>query len=251
MLWDLSVNDFKARFASSFLGAVWAYITPLVTMLVFWFVFQVGLRTADISNVAFIVWFAPAFLAWTFFSETLSMGTVALREYSYLVRKVKFRVSVIPLVKIISGCFVHAAFIVFMILLVACYQIPLTIYSIQLLYYFLCTVLLLTGLCWLFSAITPFFPDMQSIVAVLIQIGFWTTPIIWNADAISSNLVHLILKLNPMYYICRGYRDALIEHIWFWQRGYTNLLFWVVTLAFFMLGALVFRKLRPHFADVL
>ena len=60
MLWRLSGNDFRAKYATSFLGVAWAFIQPLCTVLVLWFVFQVGLRSADISGVPFIVWYAPA-----------------------------------------------------------------------------------------------------------------------------------------------------------------------------------------------
>lgn len=60
-----------------------------------------------------------------------------------------------------------------------------------------------------------------------------------------------ILKLNPMYYIVEGYRNSFIYHQWFWEVGYTNLWFWIVTLVILVIGAVVFKKLRPHFADVL
>lgn len=58
-------------------------------------------------------------------------------------------------------------------------------------------------------------------------------------------------ELNPAYYITQGYRDALIDHVWFWQKPEQALMFWSITLLTFVLGALIFRKLRPHFADVL
>lgn len=251
IIWKLSINDFKARFSSSYLGIIWAYVTPLITMLVFWFVFQVGLRSPDISQVPFIVWFAPAYLIWMFFMETLTMGTNSIKEYGFLVKKVKFRVSIIPLIKILSGCFVHLFFIFFLFILVLLCRIPITIYSVQVLYYFACTIILLTGLSWLVSAITPFVSDIQSIVDLLLQLCFWATPIVWNPNLVTSKAVNLVLKINPMYYICRGYRDAFIDGVWFWQRGYTNLMFWSVTVVLFVVGALVFRKLRPHFADVL
>ncbi len=72
----------------------------------------------------------------------------------------------------------------------------------------------------------------------------------WSPEGMNE-AVQAVLKINPMFYICRGYRDAFIDHIWFWQRGYTNIYFFVVTGLIFALGALIFKKLRPHFADVL
>lgn len=250
MLWGLAKNDFRAKFASSFLGGVWAFIQPMVTMLVFWFVFQVGFRNPPVNNVPFIAWFAPAYLSWAFFSEALLSGTNCLIEYSYLVKKVNFRVSIIPIVKIISSSFVHIAFIGFIFLILFACEVPFSIYNIQVLYYFFCTCVLLLGLCWLLSAMAPFVKDVVNIVGVMMQIGFWLTPIFWSSETMMP-WVQTVLKFNPMFYICCGYRDSFIDHVWFWQKDWTNLLFWCITGIYFVAGAYLFKKLRPQFADVL
>lgn len=250
ILWGLAKNDVKSKFASSVLGVIWAFIQPLVTLLVFWFVFQVGFKNPPVSDVPFVVWFAPAYLIWSFFSEALMSGSNCLTEYAYLVRKVNFRVSVIPLVKIISSAFVHIFFILFIFFLLMSYQIPLSLYNLQVIYYFGCTVFLLVGMCWLLSAIAPFLKDTVNVVGVLIQIGFWLTPIFWTTEGMEP-WVEIVLRINPMFYICRGYRDTFIDRIWFWERSFDNLIFWVIAGIFFVAGAYLFRKLRPQFADVL
>jgi ABC-type polysaccharide/polyol phosphate export permease len=60
-----------------------------------------------------------------------------------------------------------------------------------------------------------------------------------------------ILKLNPMFYIVQGYRDSMINDVWFFQKPELTIYFWVLTLALFLLGTTVFKRLRVHFADVL
>lgn len=250
MLWRLSKNDLRSRFASSFLGGAWGFIQPLVSLLVMWFVFQVGFKSAPVSGIPFIVWLAPAQLVWSFFSDSLISGTNSLMEYSYLVKKVNFRVSILPLIKIISAMFVHAFFILFIFFLLLVNQVPLSVYNVQVIYYWLCTCFLLTGLCWLLSAMAPFVKDVVNIVGVLTQIGFWITPIFWSPEGMTP-FVQNILKINPMFYICRGYRDSFIDHVWFWERGMTNIYFWAIALLFFVSGAYLFHKLRPQFADVL
>ena len=250
ILWGLAKNDLKSKFAYSLLGTVWAFVQPLITLLVMWYVFQVGFKNAPVNDVPFIVWFAPAYLVWSFFSETLTSGTNCLMEYSYLVKKVNFRVSMIPMVKIISSAFVHVGFILFIVVMLILCKVPLSIYNIQVIYYFGATCFFLLGLCWMLAALAPFVKDVVNIVGVLIQIGFWATPIFWSPEGMSQK-VQMILKLNTMFYICRGYRDCFIDHIWFWQRGYTNLFFWGVSILCFVVGAYLFKKLRPQFADVL
>lgn len=250
MFFDLAKNDFKSRYASSFFGAVWAYIQPLINLLVMWYVFQFGLKSGNIDNVPFIVWFAPASLAWSFVSECISSTTMCMKEYNYLVCKVNFDVKMIPLIKIASCGFVHIAFIFFLYFLCGVYNIPFSIYSLQVWYYFLCMVVHLIGLGWLLSVITPFLPDMQSIVNVILQIGFWITPIVWNADDMSP-VVQTISKLNPMYYICTGYRDSLINHVWFWERWDTTLYYWAINVLLLVCGYRIFQSMKKHLADVL
>lgn len=250
MLWKLSRNDFKARFASSFLGGAWSFIQPLVSLLVMWFVFQVGFKSSPVSGIPFIAWLAPAQLVWSFFSDALISGTNCLIEYSYLVKKINFRVSMLPIIKIISAMFVHAMFILVIFFILACNRVAFSIYNIQVIYYCFCTCFLLVGMCWMLGAIAPFVKDVVNVVGVFVQIGFWITPIFWSPEKMSP-FVQNVLKINPMYYICRGYRDAFIDHVWFWQRGFTNVIFWLIAILFFILGAGLFHKLRPQFADVL
>ena len=90
IIWNLAINDCKARFASSGLGVIWSFLTPLMTILVFWFVFQVGFKNPPIKDVPFMVWYIPAYLSWNYFSETLVQAANSLMEYRYLVKKVNF-----------------------------------------------------------------------------------------------------------------------------------------------------------------
>ena len=60
-----------------------------------------------------------------------------------------------------------------------------------------------------------------------------------------------LFKLNPMYYIVTGYRDAFVDKIYFWQRPYETLYFWMFCLVTLCIGAKIFKKLKPHFSDVL
>lgn len=246
----LAKNDFKARFAKSFLGIIWAFIQPLVTLLVMWFVFQAGFKNAPINDVPFMVWLTPAYLVWAFFSEALVSVTNSLVEYQYLLKQVNFRTSIIPLVKIISSTFVHMAFILFIFLVLAVYKVPFSIYNVQVIYYFFCVLVLLIGLGWLLSALSVFIPDVANIINVVIQIGFWATPIFW-VDSGMTPAVKFVLQLNPMYYVCQGYRDSFVAHVWFWERPETTIMFWVITGICFVVGIQVFRKLRPYLVDIL
>ncbi len=250
LLINLAKNDLKAKFSSSLFGVVWAVFMPLTTILVLWFVFQVGLRSTATSDVPFIIWLMPAYISWSFINEALSSSSNSIIEYSYLVKKINFDVKIIPIVKITSAAIIHIIFIGLIIGINLLYAVFPTIYSWQVIYYFFALISLLVGLTWLISALVPFVPDVANIVGVILQIGFWATPIVWDSSILSPS-VKLIIQLNPFYYICLGYRSAFTEEVWFWELGWINIYYWVVVLLFFVLGSNIFKKMRPHFADVL
>jgi len=246
----LAKNDFKARFATSYLGMIWAYIQPLVTILVMWFVFQVGLKNLPVDDVPFIAWFIPGYLAWSFFSEAVVAVTNSFLEYQYLLKQVNFRVSVIPFIKIISSSFVHLAFIMFIYVVMLFYKIPITLYSIQVIYYFFCTIILLLAMGWLLATLQVFIPDTGSVVSIFVQIGFWATPIFWSPDKVTP-VVQTILKLNPMYYICQGYRESFLGQVYFWEHSGMAVLFWIEVIILLVVGIITFKKLRPYLVDLI
>ena len=140
MVINLSKNDFKTRFAGSFLGIFWAFVQPIVTVILYWFVFEKGLRANGVDmksgiSVPYVLWLIAGLVPWFFFSEALSSGTNALVEYSYLVKKVVFKISILPIVKVVSALFVHIFFIVFMLVLYSCYGFLPDLYTLQIVYY--------------------------------------------------------------------------------------------------------------------
>ena len=249
----LAKNDFKTRYAGSYFGTFWAFVQPVVTILVYWFVFSVGFRSnTDELGVPFVLYLVAGIVPWFFFSDALSGGTNSLLEYNYLVKKVVFKISILPIVKIISALFVHVFFVVFALILCACYGYTPSLYTLQIIYYSICTFLLVLGLVYATSAIVIFFRDLTQIISIFLQVGVWLTPIMWDINMLSSHpwLIKLF-KLNPMYYVVTGYRDSMLGHVGIWNHASWTIYFWVVTILLFGLGSVIFKRLKPHFADVL
>ncbi|MDO7908849.1 ABC transporter permease [Paenibacillus sp. JX-17] len=250
LVFNLAKNDFKTKYASSYLGVLWGFIHPLLTIATYWFVFQVGLRSGNVSDMPFILWFIAGIIPWFFFSEALSGSTNAFYEYSYLVKKVVFQIQLLPAVKIVSALFVQLFFVVFIFLVYGFYGYPPTWFNLQILYYIAAMLVLVTALGMMTSAIVLFFKDLTQIITVVLQIGFWFTPIGWSVTMLSG-FWSVLFKLNPMFYIVQGYRDSLIDHIYFYERPIETLYFWLFCLTALTLGIKVFKRLKPHFPDVL
>ena len=94
----LAKNDFKTQFSGSYLGTVWAFVQPVVTVCVYWFVFEKALHAGGVGlkdgiTVPFVLWLIAGLVPWFYFSEALTNGTTSLLEYNYLVKKVLFKIS--------------------------------------------------------------------------------------------------------------------------------------------------------------
>jgi len=250
LLWSLTKNDFKQRYLGNILGIAWAFIQPTITILIFWFVFQVGFKAQPVDDFPFILWLIAGMFPWFFFAEGLSIGTNSIVSNSFLVKKVVFRVSLLPIVSLMSALVIHTFFILFMFSMFIYYGYSPELYWLQIPYYLLATTILLLGLSWLTSSVVVFFKDMGQFVVMIIQFGFWLTPIFWAMKMVPERYIWLI-KLNPIVYIIEGYRNSMIYHQWFWEDMNMTLYFWLITALIFILGGLTFKKLRPHFADVL
>ena len=246
LIWKLAKNDFKTRYAGSYFGVVWAMVQPVVIVLVYWFVFQIGLNnaTAELKQgitVPFVLWLVSGIVPWFYFSESLSNGTNALLEYNYLVKKVVFNIDILPLVKTIAALFIHVFFVLFMLLLFALYG-----------YFSGCLMIFVTGLCMLTSSLVIFFRDLSQIINIFLQVGIWMTPIMWSLeDLLAKYPILAVLKLNPLCYIVYGYREVLFGSGSIAGLGWMNIYFWAVTIVTWIVGSGVFRRLKVHFADVL
>ena len=258
LIFSLAKNDFKQKFAGSYLGIVWAFVQPIVTVFIYWFVFQKALNVGTQSTKAgieapYVLWLIAGIVPWFYFSEVINAGTNCMLEYSYLVKKVVFKISVLPVVKIISSLFTHVFFIAFMLLLYACYGYAPDLHMLQIIYYSFALIMLSMGIIYMTSAVVVFFKDLSQVVNIVLQVGIWATPIMWNIDGMKSVSPVLIdiLKLNPLYYIVAGYRDAMLNGIWFWEKPGLTVYYWVITAIFFVLGTTIYSRLRPQFADVI
>lgn len=250
VLIGLSQTDMKLKYAGAYLGILWAFAQPILTTFIYWFVFEVGFRSAPVENFPFILWLITGLVPWFFFSDVIVSGTSCMGEYSYLVKKVMFNIDVLPMVKIVSGLFVHIVFIVFVIVLYLVYGKTFTFHTVQILYYSFCLLILCMGIVYVAATFNVFIKDTIQVVSVIMQVIFWMTPIVWDIN-IMPKPVQIVLKFNPLYYIVTGYRDAFINKVWFWEKRQETIFFWMICSFVLFVGASLFYKFKSHFADVL
>ncbi|NRT74183.1 ABC transporter permease [Clostridium beijerinckii] len=250
LLIAFSMKDFKRRFAGSFFGMAWAFIQPLLTMIIYWIVFQFGFRSGDVGHIPFILWFMCGIIPWLFISEAFSIASNSFLEYSYLVKKVMFNINILPLVKILSSLIIHLFFIGLLIFVCVLFGYYPQVYSVQVIYYMFCTMAFVFAISLICSSIMVFFRDLNQIIGLILLAGMWGTPIAWNPNIFPES-VQFYIKLNPIFYLVEGYRDCFVSNRWFWDKYNQTAYFWIVTLILFFIGTFLYNRLKPHFADVL
>lgn len=251
MVWSLSKNDFKVRYVGSYLGMFWAFINPMVTIMLYWIVFQFAFKSQPVDGFPFVLWLITGLVPWFLVQDSITTGTNALLEYAYLVKKVLFKINVLPAVKIISASMVHIMFMAVVLVIFVCMgYYPSVLSLIQLVYYFVCILALSLAISYITSSIVLFVRDLGQFITVFMQVFMWTSPIMWRIDIVPYKL-RWILMLNPAYYIINGYRDSLLYHIDVFQHLAHTFYFWTIVIFLMIIGSTTFNKLRPHFADVL
>lgn len=250
ILYQLAKRDFQRQYMGSYLGFVWVYLQPLLFITVLYLVFTFGFRSGNSADgVPFAVHLISGMIAWFYIAENLNAGVRVIKDHSFLLKKVDFRLSMLPVVKLMSSFVPHLFFLFIAILIAILNGIYPSLYLLQLIYYFVAMLTLLLGMAWLTSSTNIFVSDVSKIIGVIVTFGFWLTPIFWDISRIPEKY-QWVVQLNPAAYIVQGYRDSIINHVGFWEKPYQTLYFWIFTAIMLRVGIKVFQKLRPHFAEV-
>lgn len=248
----LAKSDLIKTYRGAALGWAWAVVKPLITLLVFWFAFSVGLRHGkDVAGFSFFLWLVAGFLPWFYMQELITGGAGCIRKYKHLVTKMRFPISIIPTYYNLSHLYVHFALLAITILLFMVTGHMPDIYLLQIPLYMFMMFVFFTVWALFAGMLSAISKDFQNLVKSMSTAIFWMSGIIYNVDDIDMRWLRIILKFNPVTVISSGYRRAFIYKKWFWQDK-VSLVCFCITLTVFVLAALwAYRKLRKEIPDVL
>ena len=250
LILSMAKREAATKYVGSMMGFMWTFVHPIVLVVVLWTVFSLGFRVKPVADVPFVVWLTAGLSGWYVFSDILNGSATVVIDNANLIKKTIFPSQILPIVKVVSSFIAHSVFIAVLLGLIFLNGMAPSFYFLQFGYYLFCLCVLGIGLGWAVSSLNVFMRDIGQIVAVILQIGFWATPILWDIQMMPAKL-RFLLKLNPMFYIVQGYRDSFIYFIPFWERPLQTVYFWATAIFIFITGAVIFRKLKPQFPDVL
>ena len=246
LLYFLTWRDIKVRYKQTILGAAWAVIQPLMTMVVF-SVFFGRLAQIPSDGVPYPIFSYAALVPWTFFAHGLTKASTSLVDAGNLVTKVYFPRLIIPFAAVLSG--VVDLLLAFLVLLglMLIYGIVPTAQIIWLPGFVLLAFAtsLGTGL-WL-SAMNVQFRDVRYTVPFLVQLWLFATPIAYPSSLLAEPW-RIVYSLNPMVGVVEGFRWLLLGTPT--NPGPMLAVSTLVALALLMSGALYFRRMERTFADV-
>lgn len=247
----LTKNSFRKQYLGSYLGIFWVFIQPLAFISVIWFVFEKGLRVGpSVADIPFFLWLICGIVPWFFFLNALTSATDAIINNAHYVKKMAIPNSMLPLVNISCSLLIHLCLLPILLTALLLYGYRPNLYWLQIPLILCLSGLLLLGLGWLTSSLRVFIKDIGNLVSLLLQIGFWATPIFWS-PTILPEWARQLLLLNPAYFLVNGFRQALLLEQWIWETPDLLIIFVTQCCFFLACGGLVFKKLKTHFGDVL
>ena len=249
LIQSLVARELKARYRGSVLGFFWSFVNPLLSLLIYTFVFTVvmpGVRPPTLEPYSLFMF--CGILPWTWFSSSLLEASNVLIAGGNLIRKVLFPAEVLPFVTVLSGL-VHfclglpilAAFLIY-------YGVAVEVTDLLWFPLIVLVQLVLTaGIALMVSALTVHFRDVRDLLQNLLTLWFFATPIIYPYSFAPPN-VRRLLDLNPFTHLAIAYQEVLFIPGPFaspWRLGVAA----AAALVAFTVGYFVFDRLRETLAE--
>lgn len=238
-------KEIRGKYKGSWLGILWTFLNPLLMLAVYSFVFPYILRV-NVEN--YTIFMIVALIPWNFFTTAIQMGTGSVVANGAILKKVYFPREIIPisvttsqLVNFLITCIIMFAFIIFS---GVGFSIHLLLFPVLVLIQYMITL----AFTFILSAITVFVRDVDHFVSVILMLGFYATPIVYQANMLPQKF-QWVLNLNPMAQLVEAYRSIFYYH----QMPHWSILgIWGIgSIVLLVIGYLIFKKLEKRFVEEL
>lgn len=244
LLYFLVWRDVKVRYKQTLLGALWAILQPLVTMIVFTFFFG-KLARIPTDGIPYPIFFYTGLLLWTYFSTAVTNSANSLLGNTNLITKVYFPRLIIPAAVVGAGLLDFAIASTLLIGLLIYYSFPVTLGYLMLLPVVMLTTMFALGMGILLSSLNVRYRDVRYALAFVIQIWMFISPIIYPSSLVPPEW-RWVTILNPLTGIIEGFRSALFGREFHWPALIYSAVFTLVLLVY---ASYKFKRMERHFAE--
>ena len=237
-------KEIRGKYKGSFLGVLWSFINPLLQVLVYAIVFPFIMKNTQENYVVFLI---IGILPWTWFITAINQGTSCILANAGIIKKVYFPREILPISVVTSGMinFLISCIVIFLFLIFS--GIGISWYVVFLPIIVIIQFIFTLGILFMTSAIDVYIRDAEYIIAFIVNMLFYATPILYSPDIFQNTPISWLFKLNPLAGIINRYRDILFYKT---MPNLESLLFiFVISIILLLLGIAIFRKLEKGFAE--
>lgn len=246
LLFFLALREIKIRYKQTIMGASWAVLQPLFTMIVFTLIFG-GLAQMPSEGIPYPIFSYSGLLIWTYFSNALAQSGNSLVSNANLLSKVYLPRIFIPTAPCLAGIVDYGIAMSILAVMMIYYKFMPGITIFLLPFIVLMTFLLASGIGYWLSSICIKYRDVKYILPFFIQLLMFVSPVIYPANIVSKNL-QWILYLNPLMGIINAHRACILGYT---SVDYTELaISAVLTIVIFISGMLYLKHTEKYFADL-
>lgn len=242
-------KEIRGKYKGSFLGVLWSFVNPLLSVLVYYLVFPYLMR-GSMDN--YLIYLVTAIIPWTFFTNVMAQGMASVRNNAGIIKKVYFPREILPLSVSVAGLINFLISCLIIILFCALFNVGFSWHMIFLPLIAIIEFFICLGATLLFSAINVYVKDIEYIINFIINMLFYGTPILYSIENMTASadvpsVLLTLVSLNPFTHMMNIYRDIFLYHT------VSDLFSWVyitlVATLIFIIGILVFKKLEKGFAE--
>lgn len=246
LLYFFTLRDIKVRYKQTAIGAAWAVIQPLLSMLIFTLIFgRLGKMSSD--GLPYPIFSFCGLVPWTFFATSLQQSSLSVVNNARLLTKVYFPRLTIPVAPVIASVVDFAISFVVLLGLMMFYHVSPTIHVIWLPGFLLLAFITALGVGLWLSAINVIYRDVQYVIPFLVQFWMFATPIIYPSSKLPP-WARTVYGLNPMAGVVEGFRWALLGRDT--APGPMLIVSTLAAIGLLVGGVFYFRRMERNFADV-
>jgi lipopolysaccharide transport system permease protein len=239
-------RDIKVRYKQTMLGAAWAVLQPLLTMLMFSLFFGKLVRVPS-EGLPYPVFYYSALLPWTYFATALQTGTNAIVNNHHVITKVYFARLTLPLSAVLSGLVDFAISFAMLVVLLLYYGIWPTAKVIFLPAFLLLAIATALGVSLWLSALNAMYRDVRYVVPFFVQFWMFASPVVYPSSLVPQKW-RWLYGLNPMAGVVEGFRWSLTGHGD--VPGFATGVSVAAVLLILLTGMAYFQRMETTVADV-
>ena len=212
----LTLYENRSRRSGMLLGRWWDLLSPLLQILIYWFVFSVGLGTQEKNGFPYHLWLMCGMMPWLALNSAILGASASIQQAASIIRNVRIPLSIIPMKAVVRAYYEHLWTMAILLIALLLGGVPVTWHYLELAYYLAASWVLLIGAALLTSSLTAVFRDFGELLQPLMRLLFYVSSVVWAIDGLSPGLQR-VMRLNPLVYIIEGYRKCLLYGESFWS----------------------------------